>query len=257
MGRLYPRSFVLRHLQRSALQSAALTSWAVPNMLQGWPLYMALIYLCPGALCWQEGPGFCHSAWEQHQHKVWEDLCSLGSYPRANNLHSGDLEMKGVAKMSPNPTSVRIPQRCVGTSMVSPVPRCPLGGGCGTEGTVTRVGSSCDHVGVTRPQRRIPWDKCSPRDLLLLNRGQGHLQPAAGKSWDVSAPHIPPTVAVPSIPAETKPRPGATRDQALLLCDASPGFRRRDNGTLQHQCTTPARIPKARVDTIQLLVEVF
>lgn len=180
-----------------------------------------------------------------------------GVIPGQTTSTQGNLEMKGVAKMSPNPTSARIPPRCVGTSMVSPVPRCPLGGGCGTEGTVTRVGSSCDHVGVTRPQRRIPWDNCSPRDLLLLNRGQGQLQPAAGKSWDVSAPHIPPTVAVPSIPAETKPRPGATRDQALLLCDASPGFRRRDNGTLQHQCTTPARIPKARVDTIQLLVEVF
>lgn len=84
-----------------------------------------------------------------------------GVIPGQATSAQGNLEMKGVAKMSPNPTSARIPQQCVGTSMVSPVPRCPLGGGCGTEGTVTRVGSSCDHVGVTRPQRRIPWDNCA------------------------------------------------------------------------------------------------
>lgn len=183
---------------------------------------------------------------------------SLGSYPSTNNLRSGDLEMKGVAKMSPNPTSARITTAVCGhidgvtSAQVSPRGWLWDRGDCDTCGQQLRP-RRCDQTAAPHPMGQL----CSPRDLLLLNQGQGQLQPAAGKSWDVSAPHIPPTVAVPGIPAETKPRPGATRDQALLLCDASPGFRRRDNGTLQHQCTTPARIPKARVDTIQLLVEVF
>lgn len=86
----------------------------------------------------------------------------------------GSFEMKGVLQNVPKSHICRGPTGLCGhiygvtSAWVS-----LLGGGClsgrGTEGTVTRVGRSCDHLGVSRPQHNIRWDNPSPRDLPPLN----------------------------------------------------------------------------------------
>lgn len=149
----------------------------------------------------------------------------------------------------------------------------PMGDGHVIDGTRTRADSAYHNFGVSRatsilsPQCRGPptsdetsalQGTCNSHALI---RGQWHLQLGGGKSCDIYSPQILPVVVVHNISTEMKACcicTGATQGQSLVPCDLEPRILPGMTTECHNGNAQPLpESPKARVDGIQALVEVF